>query len=263
MIFRMVVLLLVCAITGCEKVIDVKYNDSQSVVAISGTVSGDRGPHTVKIARSLGISDTSAYPTINDAIVTITDNVGQRESLVFQGKGLYSTDRLVGIEGRTYTLTVSIGSESYSATSTMQPLVNLDSIKFDKFIFGGDTEINVIPVFSDPPGKGNKYRFVLNVNGKQINQQFVLNDQIRDGVINTQRLEVNDNIVKIKLGDIVRLEMQCIDSAVSIYYTTLALLGDSGPGGGPTPNNPATNVSNGALGVFSAHKSGTKQAVVN
>lgn len=135
----------------------------------------------------------------------------------------------------------------------MPASVLLDSIKIEQFAFGGDIERNIIPVYADPMAKGNTYRFVLSVNNKIINQHFVQNDAVTNGVVNTQRLEADDNIVKLKPGDSITIHMQCIDNRVALYYTTLALMGDSGPGGGTTPNKPPTNISNGASGVFSAH----------
>jgi hypothetical protein len=74
------------------------------------------------------------------------------------------------------------------------------------------------------------------------------------------RLELNDDDLDLKAGDLISLNMQCIDKHVSVFYTTLALMGDSGPGGGTTPNNPQNNISNGALGIFSAHTTETRTA---
>ena len=76
------------------------------------------------------------------------------------------------------------------------------------------------------------------------------------------RLEIDDNTVTLKAGDSITLKMQCIDKKAALYYTTLALMGDSGPGGGTTPNNPPTNITNGSLGVFSTHTVQEKSEVL-
>jgi hypothetical protein len=94
---------------------------------------------------------------------------------------------------------------------------------------------------------------VLWLNNKLINQQLMQNDEVRNGVVNTVRLEINDDDIEFKPADSITLQMQCIDKNVALYYRTLALIADSGPGGGTTPNNPPNNISNGALGLFSAH----------
>lgn len=240
-------------ITACEKTVDLKYKGNQSKIIIEGNITSDPGPYFVKINKSIPLSDTGAYPAINNAVVTISDNAGNSETLTPQGNGIYSTNTLAGTPGRIYTLTVSAESQTYTAQSPMPQPVPLDSIKVEQFTFGGEQERNIIPVYRDPTGKGNSYRFLLSVNNKQINQHFVQNDEVTDGLVNTLRLEIDDNLVTLKAGDVLTLKMQCIDKKVALYYTTLMLMADSGPGGGTTPSNPPTNFSNGALGIFSAH----------
>jgi hypothetical protein len=238
---------------SCEKAVDLKYKDNQSMVIIEGNITNEPGPYFVKITKSITLSDTGNYPAIDNAIVTISDNAGNSETLTPQGNGRYRANTLIGVPGRMYSLTVNADNQIYTAQSTMPQPVLFDSIKVEQFAFGGEIERNIIPVYTDPVAKGNNYRFILFVNNKLINQHFVQNDEVTNGIINTMRLEIDDNTVTLKPGDSITLEMQCIDKKPALYYTTLALMGDTGPGGGTTPNNPPTNISNGALGVFSAH----------
>jgi len=257
-----IVILMAAIFISCEKTVDLKYKGNQSKVVIEGNISNEAGPYFVKITKSINLSDTGSYPTIDNAAVIISDNVGNSETLSPQGNGVYRTNAIEGVPGRTYTLTVTAEGQTYTAQSTMPASVLLDSIKIEHFSFGGDIERNIIPVYADPIAKGNTYRFVLSVNNEIINQHFVQNDEVTNGVVNTQRLETDDNIVKLNPGDTITIHMQCIDNRVALYYTTLALMGDTGPGGGTTPNNPPTNISNGALGVFSAHTVQEKSRVV-
>jgi hypothetical protein len=238
---------------SCEKAVDLKYKDNQSMVIIEGNITNEPGPYFVKITKSITLSDTGNYPAIDNAIVTISDNAGNSETLTPQGNGRYRANTLIGVPGRMYSLTVNADNQIYTAQSTMPQPVLFDSIKVEQFAFGGEIERNIIPVYTDPVAKDNNYRFILFVNNKLINQHFVQNDEVTNGIINTMRLEIDDNTVTLKPGDSITLEMQCIDKKPALYYTTLALMGDTGPGGGTTPNNPPTNISNGALGVFSAH----------
>lgn len=247
---------------SCEKTVDLKYKGNQSKIIIEGNITNESGPYFVKITKSISLTATGNYPTIDNAIVVISDNAGNNETLIPQGNGMYRTNTLSGVQGRTYTLTVNAESQTYTAQSTMPQQVPFDSIKVEQFTFGGETERNIIPVYTDPAGKGNNYRFVLWVNNKLINQHFVQNDDVTNGLVNTVRLEIDDNTLTLKAGDSITLKMQCIDKNVALYYTTLALMGDSGPGGGTTPNNPQTNISNGALGLFSAHTVQEKSKVL-
>jgi len=90
---------------------------------------------------------------------------------------------------------------------------------------------------------------------------FVLNDNIDNGSVNSQHLQ---NIMDLSpiIGDQVTIQMQKIDANVGLYYATLVQNTDTGPGGGTTPSNPPNNISNDALGVFSAHTVQEKSAVI-
>ena len=248
--------------TSCEKTVDLKYKGNQSRVIIEGNITNEPGPYFVRVTKSVSLPDTGDYPSIDNAIVAISDDAGNNETLAPQGNGMYRTNTLAGVSGRTYTLTVNAENQTYTAQSTMPHQVLFDSIKAEQFTFGGDVEFNIIPVYTDPLGKGNNYRFVLSVNNKLSNQHFVQNDQVTNGLVNTVRLEIDDNMLKLTAGDSIALKMQCIDKNVALYYTSLALMGDSGPGGGTTPNNPPTSISNGALGLFSAFTVETKTIVL-
>jgi hypothetical protein len=249
-------------LAGCEKTVNLSYKSNQSRIVIEGNITNEPGPYFVKISRSVGLTDAGNNPAIDDAIVAISDDAGNREMLTPQGNGIYHTTALEGVMGRTYTLTIQAENQTYTAQSTMPQLVSFDSIKAETFTFGGETEFNIIPIYIDPLTKGNYYRFVLSVNNVFINQHFVHNDDVINGTANTVRLEIDDNTLKLKAGDQVSLQMQNIDKNVGLYYSTLALMGDSGPGGGTTPNNPPTNISNGALGIFSAHTVQVKNTVL-
>src|SRR6186713_26068 len=240
-------------LTSCEKVVNIKYKNNQSRISIQGNITNEAGPYFVKITRSIPLPETGSYPTIDDAEVSISDDLNNNEILIPQGNGMYHTTALTGTAGRTYTLTVQAENQTYTAQSTMPQQVPFDSIKVEKLHITGDIEYNIIPIY-----KGNNYRFVLSLKDSLINQHFIQNDEVKNGTVNTVGLEINDDDLTFKKGDQVKIEMQCIDKKVALFYTTLALIGDSGPGGGTTPNNPPTNISNGALGIFSAHTVETK-----
>ncbi|SFE60772.1 protein of unknown function [Chitinophaga sp. CF118] len=256
------IIFIALVLTSCEKVVELKYKGNQSRIIIEGNITNEAGPYFVRITKSISLPDTGTYPAIDNAIVTISDDAGYNEILTPQQNGMYRTNALIGEEGRTYTLTVQVENEVYTAQSTMPQHVTFDSIKVEQVLFAGDTERNLIPVYKDPITKGNNYRFVLSVNNKLINQHLVLNDEVRNGNVNILKLEINDDDLKLKRGDELSIKMQCIDKKVALFYTTLALMADNGPGGGTAPNNPPSNISNGALGIFSAHTVDMKSVMI-
>lgn len=247
---------------NCEKVIDIDYKNNQAKIVIEGNITNEYGPYFVRITNSIALKETGTYPTIDDAIVIIKDDAGNSELLTPQGDGYYSTSTLNGVEGRTYMLTVKIDDQTYTAQSTMPKQIPFEAIRIEEVSIGGDINYNLVPVYTDPQEKGNNYRFILSLNDKLINQHLVLNDEVKNGLRNTLKLEINDDDLEMKPGDLISLEMQCIDEKVSDFYTTLALISDNSPGGGTTPNNPPNNISNGALGIFSAHTVETRTVTI-
>ena len=83
---------------------------------------------------------------------------------------------------------------------------------------------------------------------------------MNDGGTNTRRLIYSDDVdsLNIKKGDTVTVEMRCIDKNIFNYMYALADLSSSQT----TPSNPVSNISNGALGYFSAHTSRQKKIVM-
>lgn len=257
------ILVLALLLSSCEQVIELDYKENQSQIVIEGNITNEPGPYFVKITKSLALENTADYPTVDDAIVQIEDDAGTSEILSPLGSGRYVTSSIQGVEGKTYTLTVEAENQVYTAISTMPSAVPLDFIQVDEAIVFGESEFNLIPKYLDPVEKGNKYQFILTVNDTLVSQHFVQNDDVENGLENTRKLEIDDNLLVLKSDDDVAISMYCIDAGVSTYFTALALMADSGPGGGVTPNNPPSNISNGALGIFSAHSVSRKVAVVN
>lgn len=247
---------------SCEKQVNINYKENQSAIIIEGNITNQIGPYYVKITKSIPLASLDVNPTIDNAVVTISDDAGTNDILVSQGNGLYKTNSILGIPGRTYTLTVNAENKQYTAQSKMPQRVQFDSIKQEKFSIIGETEYNIIPIYIDPINNGNNYRFILTLNNKLINQHFIQTDEIRNGLVNSFRIDYNDEKNKLKVGDQLKVAMQCIDHNVTKYYTTLALMNDNGPGGGTTPSNPPSNISNGALGLFSAHTIEIKQHTI-
>ena len=147
----------------------------------------------------------------------------------------------------------------------MPPLVPLVDIKTIQDNFGGPpggtTKIKyrAVPLYNDPAGVANFYRFLMIVNSKVDSSFLVRNDNLYDGKQTVQPIFSRGN--DIFQGDTIRLTMQCIDSQVYEYFYSLNASSGNGPGGGSTPTNPVNNIP-GALGYFSACSLSNKMVVV-
>lgn len=249
--------------SSCEKEIDLDLEDKSGDIVIEGNVTDQAGPYYVRVTKSVGFTENNQYPPVSDALVTISDNTGQSEILTYEADGRYKTTHFVTAPGNTYTLNVVAGGVTYTAQSTMPEPVPLDDLTQDSFAFGDQVSYSVIPVFTDPATLGNRYLFVVSVNGRTDKRFQTFSDNTNNGMVNQRSLSLPrdpmDDDQEVVIGDTIHVEMQCIDQDIYIYYNALIEISGSGT---VTPANPPSNISNGALGYFSAHTTESKSIII-
>jgi hypothetical protein len=246
-------LLALVIVSACKKVIDVNLKNVAPQIVIEGNITDAAGPYIVRLSKTVDFSASNVYPAVTNATVTITDStIGRTDLLVQADSGLYITTRIVGVSRHTYGLKVSVDGQTYSAASTMPVRVPLDSIGFGENLgVNGDQQINAVVNFRDPAGSGNNYMFTEYVNGRLIPNIFVFEDRLSDGRYIQDPL-FNDSAY-LKRGDTLVLNMSCIDKNNYNYFYTLMNVTGNNNFQSVTPANPVGNISNGALGYFSAH----------
>jgi hypothetical protein len=244
---------LVLAAYGCKKVISVDLNNAAPQIVIEGEVTNQLPPYQVRISRTVNFSASNTYPPVSGAIVKITDSTtGRTFQLAEVDSGRYATSAFTGIPRHIYNLLVTTGGRQYKATSTMPGMVALDSVTFaENTDFNNKQDINAVVNFRDPVGLGNYYQFTETINGRLIPDIFVFEDRLSDGKYIQQPL-FNDSAY-LQKGDTLLLDMYCIDKGVYNYFFTLMNVTGNNNFQTATPANPNGNISNGALGYFSAH----------
>lgn len=244
----LLLVILIAGFTSCEKEIDVELNSVPPRMVIEGIVKQDQLA-TVRVTQTIDFSNNEGYPNLKGATVTISDNAGNSEILEQNEKGWYTAKELRGVIGRTYTMSVIYDGEEYISTSQMPPQVPIDSITMIK-VPVMDYAFPVVN-FRDPAGEDNQYyRAVIFINGKQHPDvmEFVQSAEFSDGGYFNMGLQVytNDSDTDpINKGDEITVEFQCIDKGTYTFFLTLSSIGQS-------PTNAISNISNGALGYFSA-----------
>ncbi|MDD4922978.1 MAG: DUF4249 domain-containing protein [Bacteroidales bacterium] len=241
-IFRISVFALAGMLYSCEKVIDLDLNTSSSQMVIQGNIYDQAGPYTVRISKSVGFDEPSIYPAVTGAIVTISDNAGNAEVLSEDSAGVYVTDLLQGLPGRTYTLRVEADGQIFTATAAMPPAVEIDSLYSEKSDFGNFKQIAVD--FYDPANTTNYYRLVDFINGKKQENIMVASDMASEGKKISGTLMYEED--ELKSGDTYTLWLECVDKGVYDYFRTAGTFN----GHAASPSNPLSNISNGALGFF-------------
>ncbi|MCF6358624.1 MAG: DUF4249 domain-containing protein, partial [Draconibacterium sp.] len=164
--------------------------------------------------------------------------------------------------GVTYNLSVNIETEKYESSSKLNRVVLIDSLIYyydDGFAFLDEGYVVKI-YFVDPPDKNNYYRIKIFENDTLKNgaeDLFVFDDRLIDG----QSLEVNMRGVIFDLGDTVSIQLISLDKGAYEYFKTFQELINVNPGSA-APANPTSNITNGALGYFSAWSADEKTVII-
>ena len=239
---------------------------------VDAEVTNQPGPYTVNLTKTVNFSANNVFPPIDGASVIISDNVGNSETLVETSAGFYTTSHLQGVVGRTYNISITNDGKNYTAISTMPAGVSIDSVIADTTAnqgggFGGGgrsgpPSVTIKAMFTDPAGIANYYRLIEYTNRVPNYKNIsVISDNLQDGSVITANVIRRDTT--IHHGDSVTVILESIDANVYEYFRTLRQITRPQTGfQASVPGNPTTNLSNNALGFFSAQAVRQKTIVV-
>jgi len=245
-------LIIIAGFWSCQEVIHVDLNTASPKLIINATVSDQSGPYQVVLTRTVSYDQNNVFPPVSGAEVVIHDDAGTTDTLVESTPGTYRTTKLQGVPGRTYSLTVKSNNSVYTSVSTMPFPVVIDTILIKNRFSSRDKVLSVS--FFDPKGIANYYRVIEKVtNDKPPYQRIiqpVLGTFMMDGLLDGTEIYLDAfNQPDLYNGDSVLVSLQCIDKDVYNYFMSAMQTGNQST----TVSNPVTNISNGALGYFSAY----------
>jgi len=241
-------------ISSCEKVINVDLNDTEQKVVIEGAILRGDTVQRVRITKTQNFDESTSPPAVDNAVVTVVDNLGNAATFTSVGNGWYELSAYPGFEGRTYTLSAVVEGTTYSGSSTMPFFQPLADLVVEFYPFGADTLIGLVPAHFDQQGISNYYQFHVYVNGTRDKGVYIQDDQFTDGNLVVEPLFVSD----LELGDTVRVDLFCIDKPIHTYFNQLGVNSSSSA----TPANPISNLNGGCLGYFSARTFDSRTIIV-
>ncbi len=257
------------ALCSCEKVVTIDLNQAQPQMVIEGVVTDEAGPDSVMLSKSGNYFEPSLYfPPVSHALVIISDELGNRDTLTETTAGTYKSSTLHGTSGRTYSLLVAAEGKVYSAVSSMPQRVAIDSMYAVRRVESdGDRGYDLYVLFRDPPEPGNYYRINAHVSNPLIPSDSIdgrryrlYSDKLTNGNEASFRVRIRRAITA---GDTVTIDLLSIDKATYDYFNTLndILTSDRSPTS-LSPANPNTNLDNGSLGYFAVYAIDTKRIVL-
>lgn len=245
------------SMSACMEVIDLKHDNSEPVLIVNGHITNQTGPYHVKLSTTIDFNAKENSRVVENAIVKISDDLGEKEVLRHVGNGIYETSTLQGQIGRTYTLSVDYEGKNYSAQSTLLAVSVIDSLSYQK----REDNYYVSIASSSPDVTGiNYYRWKVYKNG-------TLYDNIEDILISDDEyIEKSFEFefdYSFDANDKVKIEMLSLNKSAYDYYTGFIEVVESDGGlFSPPPVNAPSNISNRALGIFHASAVAAKEIVI-
>jgi hypothetical protein len=263
----LIIILLSLKAVSCTERIDIKLDESNVRLVVEGSVTTDTMAHKVILSKTTSYYYSQKAPVVTGASVSIRGE-GSIIQLHESAPGVYETDStFFGIAGEEYTLDIELdsavgGFNEYSATSVMSEKVKIDSLQLlfhPDWSEDGFWEVKCF--FQDSP-TADFYRFLVSRNGKlmsdTIDKWLISDDRFFNGSYvegaSVAFLDQGSEDEKLNTGDMVTIELNCISRPYArfIFDAQAELMGSNPLFSGP-PANVKGNISNGAIGFFSAY----------
>jgi hypothetical protein len=220
-------------------------------MVIEGVITDQAGPYPVRICKTGALNQLGNFPPVSGAEVVIYDDLGNAEVLTEIQAGLYETQSLQGRANRSYTLEVAAEGIEYRGESTMPEALSLDYFNLNYHGWGYTLSI----AFTDPEGKEDFCRVKVFKNG-ELADRYLYQGKYNDG----EQIVIDNFDAYFESGDRVLVQFLTINRETFEY---LSMLHPDEGGGDYDPEfpdfmpvayaNPKTNLTNNALGYFSAY----------
>ena len=252
---------------ACTEALDVDLNEGENNrLVVAGEITNEPGPYSVRLTRSTSYFYNRPAPAELGATVTISDGEQTFILLDDDNDGTYWTDSAArGVPGRTYTLNIKLANgEEYEAVDHM-PIPN----RFDTIYYEYTNEEYGLTLpeyhyffyasFTEQKGVDDCYMFYVYFNDSCYNSNFedvkwAYAGNIYDGCGVFENIQICDaNEDSIPKKPEARFDLFSISPEYRQFIKDMSdeTFGNATILQGP-PANIYTNVSNGALGFFSA-----------
>lgn len=280
-LYIITLLVIIVAFVSCEKDITVDLPQPESKVVVDGYVEPGQPVYVVLTRNApyfapvdpdfLNIAETGADVKVNDGtadwqLIEIDTTVNGLEL-----KGVYIAPFLIGIVGKTYTLSITTTKgEKLTAVTTLPAPIALDSVWFQiqETLPGNDSLGYVWATLTDPDTLNNCYRWMAKRVGKDSSFIAPMGSSFEDKFINgttfdfaynrgavlnsTAQDDNNDETGFFKKGDSIIVKYCTVDRSVYEFWRDADnQIGSNGsPFASPAPIR--SNV-NGGLGLFASY----------
>jgi hypothetical protein len=251
--------LLFAVLSSCEEVINVDLNSAKPAFVVEAVIFKDSLCH-VRLTKTTSYFSHEEPGVIEDAKILISDGTN-KEQLTYKGNGYYVGDTIIGTVEKTYEIEIQHDGTIYKGSSYMPDKTDFISVQHYKtnttsiFNPDGETVFSIRCEFKDhKPDSDNFYLIRFLDDNSKLGDYYLLTEKNTNSGSLTN---TNDTIVFSESlfydGGNVEVQLFSIDESLYNYFRQLDdILFWKRRVMPPTPYNPVSNISNGALGYFAA-----------
>ncbi len=265
---------------SCTEEVEIELDSTFTRLVVYGEITTDTTAHRVELKKSADYFFNQPAQTVSNAVVEIS--YGDTSLRLLENPelpGIYETPAdFYGVVGQTYNLSVNGvdidengESEEYTASSYLPGINDIDSIKLkytsNSFFAGWEIQVWTY----DPADIRNYYAFKSLINNRLVSDTLteivIQNDDLFNGNftygITSQFLDAAKEDEKVVEGDTVTFEANGITEEYFnfMFQSQSESFGQNPLFSGP-PANISSNISNGALGFFTAYSITRSSAIV-
>jgi len=257
--------------SSCTEKIDIELDSTYTRLVVEGEVTSDSVEHFVILSTTSNYFSNKPAPRIQDALVELSFGDETLQLVESENEpGRYETPYAFrGVIGTHYELNISQTDvdqdgeeEHYYASSTMAGGPELERIELKYYPTPVGSGYGVFLYASHPPELSDWFGFKLRKNSDlltdSLHKYSVLSDEIFDSGyfpgLPVGFLSDDDSREALHPGDTLTFELNCIEESYYNFITEaqLEIAGYFPLFSGP-PSNIVSNISNGAMGIFTAY----------
>ena len=232
--------------SSCEEKVDLNLNADSGRIVIDAQLSDASTVQRIRVSQSVAIDAQVGSTAVKNATVIVKDNLNQRYSFQHEKDGYYINRNFKPVVGRKYTLNIGVQKQEFTSSSSMPAYINVDTTRIIEKEIAGKTYFFIALSFKDPAKIANYYMYTLSINGKEFRFASAESDQFNDGLQVTHY--ISDLERSLSSGDKITVRRYCVDAGTYNYWNGYQSTNLSTA----APGNPKSNISNNALGYFSA-----------
>lgn len=276
------ILILSIFLSSCTEKFDFNFDSEMELLVVDGVLTNQDTIHYIRLTKSINklvdadfsgsSNNENTFPAVEDATITLSDNLGNTEVLEYVGSkenaypevnGHYKINEINGVAGRTYTLKIEWQNKEYTSVSTMPTVPVIEQISFRDKYLESKNETVTIPLlhFTEPQNSEDYYLLHYSVDGFEgsnrswsysiISDKYMTENIAGMDIDDGQSGSGKDFYQDIYPGVEVVIFMESLTKpSFNFYEGVIAQFESDGGAFSQAPATPEGNISNGALGLF-------------